>query len=131
MTIFVIQNISFEWLSGGYGRTTCGSFDPTTVKIPSLESKATFPAARTATTRALVSNEAVNGASVDGEGVDDVCCDDDARLSTTVHEDNHGDPASAGDSEVDNDIVSISMLRTGASIVNIKRTAFFQSIRNR
>ena len=60
-------------------RTTRGLFHPTTVKIPSLESRATFLAASIVATRALVavnmSNEAVS-TSVDGE--DDVDCDDDA-----------------------------------------------------
>ena len=78
----LIQYISFEQLSGRYRRTTRGSFDPTTVKITSLKSRATSPAARTATTCALVvviaSNEAVRGVSVDGEGADYVDCDDDA-----------------------------------------------------
>ena len=56
-----------------------------TVKIPSLGSRATFPAAMTATTRALVdvnvSNEAVNAAFVNGEGEDDIGSDDDAPIS--------------------------------------------------
>ena len=77
-----IHHISFERLSGVYRRTTSGSFDPTTVKIPRLESRATSPAASAAAIRALVvvnlSNEAIGGASVDGEGADDVDCDDDA-----------------------------------------------------
>ena len=81
---------------------------------------ATFPAARTTATHALavdnVSNEAVNSASVDGEGADDVGCDDNAPISAAVNEDNDGDPASAGDCEVANDVVSITMLRAGASM---------------
>ena len=58
------------------------------VKTPSLESRAMFPAARTAATHALVvinvSNKAVNGTSVDGEGADDVSCTDDAPVSAAV-----------------------------------------------
>ena len=65
-----------ERLSGGYRQTTRGSFDPTTVKIPSLESRETLPAASTAATHALVvvnmSNKAVRGASVYGYGADDI-----------------------------------------------------------
>ena len=50
--------------------------------LMSPATRATFPATRTAATHAFVvvnmSNEAVSGASVDGEGADDVDCNDDA-----------------------------------------------------
>ena len=65
----------------GIGEQHAMSFDQVTVKIPSLASRATFPAASTATTHALavvnMSNEAIGGISVNGEGADDVDCDGD------------------------------------------------------
>ena len=51
-------------------------------RYPAWNIRQRFPAASTAATRALVvvnvSNKAVRGASVDGDGADDVDCDDDA-----------------------------------------------------
>ena len=65
-----------------------------------------------------VFNEALSGASVDGEGAEDVACDDDddAPVSRALNEDNDDNPASADDGEVANDVGSIPMLPAGASM---------------